>query len=263
VKSRSSALRLMRWGLVLALIGLGGCATLHEAVGSGKRLDPWENWNRKVFSFNESLDEVLLTPVATLYNKVVPQLVRQGLDNFFANPFDAWSALNNFMQGKGDAGMQDVMRFGTNTMLGLGGLLDIASEMGIERHHEDLGKTLAHWGVGAGAYVVWPLLGPSTVRESFALPLDRAVSPALMFDSNVEKTALLTLQLINLRAGLLGASRVLDDIALDKYTFVRDAYLQRRHSLTFDGDEWEEPDVDTSEPLPAPTPAPRLYIDVN
>ena len=130
--------------------------------------------------------------------------------------------------------MKKVLRSATVT--------DVATPAGLEKHHEDFGQTLAHWGVGAGAYVVWPLLGPSTVRESFALPFDRAASPALVINDGSTQFGITALQLVNTRANLMGASRVLDDIALDKYTFVRDAFLQRRRSLVYDGDAPPEPE---------------------
>jgi phospholipid-binding lipoprotein MlaA len=229
---------------LLALLALlSGCATLETARGGpGQRLDPWENWNRKVFSFNESLDANLLKPVATVYSNVVPSLVREGVKNFFNNFADAWSAVNNILQGKFALGLQDVIRVGANTVFGLGGVFDVASEMGIEHSFEDFGQTLGHWGFGAGAYIVWPLLGPSTVRETIALPLDRSVSPALVINGGATQVGLTGLQLVNVRAGLLGAGKMLDDIALDKYSFVRDAYLQRRRSLVFDGDPPPEPE---------------------
>ena len=237
--------------LLGVLLALGGCATLTEARGGpGARLDPWENWNRKVFSFNETLDEYFLKPVATGYAKVVPHLVRRGVSNVFNNAADAWSAVNNVLQGKPEFAVQDAVRFSTNTVLGFFGILDIASEFGIDHHYEDFGQTLGHWGVGAGAYVVWPLLGPSTVRDSIALPLDRSFSPAVVIDNGGLQGGLTFLQIINTRANLLGASKVLDDIALDKYSFLRDAYLQRRRSLVFDGDAPE-----TAEPAAAPGPA--------
>lgn len=236
--------------MMLLASTLVGCSTLREARGGpGQRLDPWENWNRKVFAFNEGFDENLLKPVATVYSNVVPQLVRQGVDNFFGNAADAWSAINNFLQGKVVSGFQDTVRVGTNTLFGILGLFDVASELGIERHNEDFGQTLGQWGVGPGAYVVWPIIGPSTVRESFALPLDIAASPALLFNDGAAKYSITGLRLVNARSNLLGASRMLDDIALDKYTFIRDAYLQRRRSLVLDG---EEPPPD---PADAPEPA--------
>ena len=237
--------------LLLAAVLASGCSTL--ARTPGERLDPWENWNRKVFAFNEGLDEKVLKPVATAYSNVVPQPVRRGVANFFNNAADAWSAVNNFLQGKFAAGAHDVMRVGTNTLFGLGGVLDVATEIGFEHHYEDFGQTLGYWGIGAGAYIVWPVFGPSTVRESFALPFDRAVSPAVVIHDGGAVSGITLLQIVNTRANLLGASRVLDDIALDKYTFVRDAYLQRRRSLVFDGDA---PDVDDDAKGAAPAAAP-------
>jgi phospholipid-binding lipoprotein MlaA len=219
------------------LLVLGGCATLKDARGGpGARLDPWESWNRKVFAFNEGLDDYFLRPIATGYSKVVPQLVRRGVDNFFNNAADAWSAVNDILQGKPQPAFDNVVRFTTNTTFGIFGILDIASEMGVERHNEDFGQTLGRWGFGPGAYVVWPLFGPSTVRDSIALPLDRAASPALLINDGASQFAITVLQIVNTRANLLGATQVLDDIALDKYTFLRDAYLQRRRSLVYDGD---------------------------
>jgi phospholipid-binding lipoprotein MlaA len=239
---------------LVSFLALGACSTLGAKTG-GQKLDPWEGWNRKVFSFNEGLDEAVLKPAATAYSKFVPQLVRQGVDNFFGNAADAWSFVNNVLQGKLEAGGKDLIRFGTNTVFGLGGIIDVASEIGLYHQYEDFGQTLGHWGVGAGAYIVWPLIGPSTVRESFALPFDRAVSPALVINNGAWQYSVVGLQILNTRAGLLGASRVLDDIALDKYTFVRDAYLQRRRSLTFDGDEPDLPDDPKPEVAPAKAPA--------
>ena len=242
--------------LLGALLALGGCATVKDGRGSpGQRLDPWENWNRKVFAFNEGLDERILRPVATGYAKVVPQFVRRSVDNFFANAADAWSAVNNVLQGKAEPAFQDVVRVTTNTVFGLLGVLDVASEFGLEHHYEDFGQTLGQWGFGAGAYLVWPLLGPSTVRDSVALPLDRFASPALVISNGSLQGGITVLQIINTRANLLGASKVIDDIALDKYTFLRDAYLQRRRSLVFDGDAPELPEA--AAPADAAASAPK------
>jgi phospholipid-binding lipoprotein MlaA len=249
----------LRWWLPAALLAFAvltsGCSTLKAARGGpGQKLDPWENWNRKVFAFNEGLDVHFLKPIATAYSNVVPQLVRRGVENFFTNAADAWSSVNNVLQGKFEAALQDMVRFNTNTVFGFLGVLDIASEMGLEHHYEDFGQTLGRWGVGAGAYIVWPLFGPSTVRETVALPLDRAVSPALVINDGGTQFGISALQIINLRAGLLGASKVLDDIALDKYTFLRDAYLQRRRSLQFDGDEPPEREAPDAPAPPASAP---------
>jgi len=239
--------RLIALSLV-AMLSLGGCATTGTIIkdargGPGALLDPWETWNRKVFAFNEGLDERILKPVATGYANVVPQFVRRSVDNFFANAADAWSAINNVLQGKAEPAFQDVVRVTTNTVFGFFGVLDIASEFGLDHHYEDFGQTLGRWGFGAGAYVVWPLFGPSTVRDSIALPLDRSASPALMINDGRTQFGITVLQIINARANLLGASKLLDDIALDKYTFIRDAHLQRRRSLVYDGDAPELPDA--------------------
>ena len=259
----------IRYAFVLAaslVLGLGGCASTQNLVkdakgGPGQRLDPWENWNRKVFAFNEGLDKNLLKPVATVYSKVVPQFVRRSVDNVFSNAADGWSAINNILQGKGEPAFDDVVRFTTNTVFGFFGILDIASEFGLEHHYEDFGQTLGVWGFGPGAYIVWPLIGPSSVRDSIALPLDRAASPALFVNDGKWQFAIVGLQIINTRANLLGASQVLDEIALDKYTFVRDAYLQRRRSLIFDSDAPDLPDpgpgAGDAQPLPgAPAAVP-------
>jgi phospholipid-binding lipoprotein MlaA len=244
---RALAAVLLALSLVLAL---PGCTTINQArMSPGQKLDPWENWNRKVFAFNEALDAAVLKPVAQAYSTIVPSMVRTGVSNFFGNFSDAWSAVNNLLQLRLERTLSDVFRVTTNTTFGLLGLLDVAAEMGLERQSEDLGQTLGHWGVGAGAYIVWPLLGPSTVRESFALPFDRAWSPSLAIGDSTTALGVTGLQLINTRAGLLAAGNLLDDIALDKYTFLRDAYLQRRRSLANDGEDKQAEDPDA--PLPA------------
>ena len=237
--------------LSVALV-VGGCSTIQNARGGpGQRLDPWEQWNRKVFVFNEGLDENFLKPVATVYADIAPQIVRRGVNNIFSNVADAWSVVNNLLQAKLELAFQDVVRVTTNTVFGFGGLLDIASEFGLEHHYEDFGQTLGTWGFGAGAYIVWPVFGPSSVRDSVAMPADRwFASPARILSDGRMQGALSLLQIVNVRASLLGASRVIDDIALDKYTFLRDAYLQRRRSLIFENEIPETP-VDDSDPSPA------------
>ena len=235
---RRGSFRIASILLLVATLLLGACTTLKDARGGpGQKLDPWESWNRKVFAFNEGLDTNVLKPVATVYAKVVPQFVRRSVDNFFGNAADAWSAVNNVLQGKFQPAFEDTVRFTTNSVFGFFGLLDIASEFGLDHHYEDFGQTLGTWGLGAGAYLVWPLFGPSTVRDSIALPLDRSVSPALVLNDGRAQWGITVLQIINTRANLLGASRLLDDIALDKYSFLRDAYLQRRRSLVFEGED--------------------------
>ncbi len=247
----SRSLSRLASGLLAAALVLPGCSTIQAARGGpGQRVDPWENWNRKVFAFNEGLDEKVLKPVATAYSNVVPQPIRQGVDNFVGVASDAWSAVNNTLQGKFAPAVDSLFRVVANTLFGLF-VFDVATDLGIERQSEDFGQTLGRWGVGPGAYIVWPLFGASTLRDSVGLPLDRAASPALLINDGTLALGITTLQLINTRANLLGASRVLDDIALDKYTFVRDAYLQRRRSLVYDGDAPPLPEDDADD---APNP---------
>jgi phospholipid-binding lipoprotein MlaA len=244
------------------LLLAGGCATAVNGEhpgrqSAGQKLDPWENWNRKVFNFNEGLDQHVLKPVATAYQKVVPSFIRTGIYNFFGNVQDAWSAVNHFLQGKPESGLQMVARFEINTLFGLLGLIDVAQEAGLERQPEDFGQTLGVWGFGAGAYIVWPILGPSSVRDSAGLPLDRSASPALLFNSYYDELGILGVQLISTRAELLGATRVIDDIALDKYSFVRDGYLARRRSLVFDGNPPEPPEPPGADAEPGAASAPQ------
>ncbi len=227
--------------LLLACVSIG-CTTIDAARGGpGQRLDPWEEWNRKVFKFNDDLDRTVLRPVATAYTDVVPQPIRLGVANFYNNFADAWSAINNLLQGKVEAGLEDATRVGTNTLFGLFGVLDVASEMGLDHHYQDFGDTLARYGVGPGAYVMLPVLGPSTVRDTAALPLNRLATPPAFFSGTGTQVGLTVLQIVNTRSSLLGASTVIDDIALDKYTFIRDAYLQRRGGLVFDSDVPDAP----------------------
>lgn len=242
--------------LLVALCGvlLTGCATTGPSSGPvsrSERIDPWERWNRRVYRFNDKVDVAVLKPAATTYTKIVPEPVRRGVNNFFGNVSDVWSAVNNMLQGKFSNGLQDIVRVGTNTLFGLGGFLDVASEFGAYRQGEDLGQTLGKWGMAPGPYVVWPVIGPSTLRDSIALPLDVQVSPALAMHSNTAKLATAGLQAVNQRANLLGATGMLNDIALDKYVFVRDAYLQRRRSLVYDGDPPEEKEPEDEADAPA------------
>jgi phospholipid-binding lipoprotein MlaA len=235
----------------LMVLCLAGCSTLKGPASAGQRLDPWESWNRKVFNFNEGVDENLLKPVATAYSEMVPAPVRLGVDNFFGNVSDAWSAVNLFLQGRLKTGVQQTMRVAVNSTLGFAGVLDIGSEIGLERHSEDMGKTFGRWGTGTGAYIVWPIFGPSSVRDSFALPFDRLASPALVLEGGNSKAAIIVLQTVNARSNFLRAGEMLDGIALDKYTFIRDAYLTKRRSIEIDD---EEDDYEVITPVIPATP---------
>lgn len=212
----------------LLVVSLNGCATVHNP-------DPLESINRKTFAFNESVDESILRPVAQTYQNVIPQEVRASVSNFYANPRDLLSALSLFLQGRSEEGFSDVLRFGANTFYGLFGLFDIATEMGFKKHNEDIGQALGNWGVGPGPYIVWPLLGPATVRDTTTLISNILVTPQALVSDDRVFYAMTGLQVVNTRSELLSASEVLDDAALDKYLFVRDAYLTQRKSLVYDG----------------------------
>jgi len=239
--------------LAMALL-LAGCASVPPgtALTPGQQADPWEGWNRKVFAFNDAIDHAVLKPVAEGYRKVLPQFMRTGVDNFFGNIGDAWSSLNQFLQGKGQYGLEMGMRFLTNTVFGFGGLFDLASEVHLTKRYEDFGQTLGRWGVPPGPYLVLPVLGPSTVRDGAALGADLFVpAPARLFDDTAEKWQITGLQLVNARAGLLSTTQLLGEIALDRYSFVRDAYLQRRLEQVYDGaPPTENPDDQADAPAP-------------
>ncbi len=224
------------WGTLLALLVVlcTGCASVPGAPPPPKE-DPWENFNRKVFDFNDSVDEAVLKPVATAYRKVVPELVRTGVNNVLGNIGDLWSAANHLLQGKIHHGLDMGMRVLTNTVFGLGGLLDPATEMGLVRRSEDFGQTLGKWGVGSGPYLVLPLLGPSTLRDGAALVVDSKASPSSLANNNTAKYSITGLQIVSTRANLLGASALLDQVALDRYSFLRQAYLARRLDAVYDG----------------------------
>lgn len=209
--------------------------------------DPFEGLNRKVYAFNDAIDRAVLVPVSTAYRDAVPEIVRTWVGNFFGNVQDAWSVVNHLLQGKGESAVLMTVRVTTNTFLGLGGVLDIATEAGIERQPEDFGQTLGRWGVGPGPYLVLPLLGPSTLRDTAALPLDSVANPSSHITPAHDALAMTGLGVVHTRSTLLGASRVMDDIALDRYQFLRDAYLARRRNLVYDGDPPEQPE-DTEAP---------------
>ena len=244
--------RLALVGAVMALCS--ACASVPGAPPPAKE-DPWENFNRKVFSFNESVDEAVLKPVAEAYRNVLPELVRTGVSNVLGNLGDVWSAANHLLQGKVHSGMDMGMRVLTNTVFGLGGLLDPATEMGLTRRSEDFGQTLGRWGLGAGPYLVLPLLGPSTLRDASALLVDRQASASSYISNNSAAYGVTALEVVNLRASLLGASQLLDSVALDKYSFWRQAFLSRRLDAVYDGAPPLENFDDEPEPAASPAPA--------
>lgn len=217
--------------LVFAL--LQGCATTTGMAADPR--DPWEGMNRSVYAFNESLDKAVVRPVAQVWADLMPSFVRTGVRNFTGNLADVWTLVNAGLQFKGQAAAETFMRVAVNSTLGLYGLLDIATEAGIEKRREDLGQTLGHWGVKPGPYLVLPLLGPSTLRDSLALPVDWQAGPANYFRQVDTRAAVTVVNITEIRAGLLRATDAVKEASLDPYSFVRDAWLQKRDNDVFDG----------------------------
>lgn len=204
-----------------------GCAT---TSGTADPRDPFEGFNRTVFRFNDAVDQAVLKPVATGYQKVTPSFVQTGVSNFFGNIGDVWSTVNSLLQGQVEATLSSGMRVAINTTFGFLGVLDIASEAGLAKQKEDFGQTLGVWGVPSGPYLVLPILGPSTVRDTAALPVDFEGDVWQYADPVSVRNAGTVLRIVDTRASLLGAGNLLEDVALDKYAFTRDAWLQRRQS---------------------------------
>ena len=248
---------------LVAIATLSGCATNNPR-------DPLEPYNRAMFKVNDTIDQVALKPAATAYKKVLPSFVQTGVNNFFGNLSDVWTGANNLMQGKGEQGMSDWTRVALNSTFGIGGLFDIASEAGLKKHNEDFGQTLGYWGVPSGPYVMLPLLGPSTVRDTAALPLDMSADPWNNYNNVGYRNVGTVTRVVDQRAVLLDASNLMEEAALDRYEFIRDGYLQRRQSKIFDGEnsrkeaqaEAAAPDAASikaayaDEPTPTPAPAP-------
>lgn len=233
------AKQVLQRGLAIAgVLALSACAT---GEGANPR-DPIEPVNRVVYQFNDTVDRAVLKPVAQGYRAITPEPVRTGVSNFFGNLADPWIGVNQILQGKFEAGATDLMRFVTNTTFGIVGIFDVASEGGMAKHNEDFGQTLGVWGLDTGPYLVLPLFGPSNVRDGVGRFVDSVGympwrGPKLLGEDNYVawRNALTATDLINTRANLLDATNVMEEAALDRYSFVRDAYLQRRRNLVNDG----------------------------
>jgi phospholipid-binding lipoprotein MlaA len=228
--------------LVVAVGFLGGCATTaHDPR------DPLEPVNRAIYTFNEHVDGLVLKPAAELYRLVLPSFVRTGVGNFFSNLGDVIVALNNLLQGKVSNAASDASRVAVNSTIGVLGFIDVASRIGLPKHDEDFGQTLGWWGMGDGPYLVLPLLGPSNFRDAVGRVGDFYVDPVTYVDPTRARNQLWGTRVVSTRADLLGASRVLEAAALDPYVFVRDAYLQRRRNLIYDGNPPREDFDDDSD----------------
>ncbi|MDO8789099.1 MAG: VacJ family lipoprotein [Sulfuritalea sp.] len=237
--------------VTVAMVAVGllaGCAT------SGNPKDPIEGFNRAMFAFNEGLDAAIVKPVATGYEAVLPTPIRTGVTNFFSNIEDLFIGVNNLLQGKVPEAISDLGRVAINTTAGLLGVIDWASDAGLEKHDEDFGQTFGRWGVGNGAYVVIPVFGPRTARDTVGLVLDVAVDPVANHKPTRTRDVALALRLVNDRANLLPADKVIEEAALDKYSYMRDAYLQRRRNLIHDGNAPRESSA-YAEPVDGPATA--------
>lgn len=226
-----------RGALVVALALLAGCASSGE-MRERHPDDPWEGFNRKVFAFNDVVDRYALKPVAQGYRFITPDPVETGVGNFFSNLGEIRTTLNSLLQGKGGNAGVSTGRFLINTTVGIGGLFDVATRMDITGREEDFGQTLGAWGVGEGAYLVLPLLGPSTVRDTAGLPVDAYTYPLTYVEDDTVRYGLRALQIIDARAGLLDQEAL---ISGDRYSFIRDAYLQQRRFEVNDGQLGEDP----------------------
>ena len=214
--------------VVLTGFLLAGCATGPDAHPR----DPLEPWNRGVFRFNDAIDRAFLKPAATVYTKATPQFAQKGVRNFFGNLGDAWSFVNSMLQFQGQEAVNSFFRFATNTVFGLGGVLDVATEARIPQSKQDFGLTLGRWGVSSGPYLVLPILGPSSVRDAVALPVDMKGNPLGAINDAQVRNTLSGLGVISHRAQLLPVTDLMDQTVLDSYDFMRDAYLQQRDART-------------------------------
>jgi len=210
---------------------VSGCATTNK--------DPLEGINRGIYKFNDVADRAVIKPVATAYKTITPSPIRKGFNNFFNNLGSITTVLNDLLQFKFANAFTDAGRFVINTTFGLAGFIDVASMDNIPNHKEDFGQTLGYWGVGNGAYLVLPILGPSTLRDATGFAIDRVTTDPITYTHNIGEVRLhnqlRTAQLIDARAQLLDAGDLVDNASLDPYSFLRDAYLQSRANLIADG----------------------------
>ena len=252
--SIDARLRMSCFAGLLSLAFLAGCASTKNPR------DPLEPLNRAIYQVNDVLDKVVLKPVATVYKTVLPQFVRTGVTNFYNNLYDVLTALNNLLQGKVGDAVSDVGRIAVNSTVGLAGFIDVATEIGLEKHKEDFGQTLGRWGINSGPYLQVPFFGPSSFRDGVGAFVDFKLDPIRLIwrDHIRTRNSVWGLYVVNLRANLLDSTKILDEAALDPYEFQRDAYLQRRRNLVYDGNPPPEKD---EEEIPELKTKPRADAD--
>lgn len=223
-------LRQLAWPTIMLL--LSGCATVK---GPTDAHDPWERFNRTMYNFNDKLDRAVLKPVAKGYRAVTPDPAEKGISNFFSNLNDVLVIANDVFQLKPAQALSDTGRFLINSTLGIAGLFDVATPLGLEKHDEDFGQTLGRWGIGEGPYLILPIFGSSSVRDGFGLATDQYMYPVRYAEDRETRIGLYLLNTVSLRAGLLEAGDIVDEAAYDPYIFLRELYLQRRRNLVYDG----------------------------
>ena len=233
---------------ILLSFSLLGCAT------NGDPRDPLEPLNRGIYKFNDVVDKAVLKPVATGYKEAMPGLVQTAVGNFFSNLDDVLVLLNDLLQFKLEQAASDFSRLVWNTSVGIAGLFDVATPMDLAKRNEDFGQTLGYWGVGNGPYLVLPFLGPSTLRDAVGIAVDAQFDPVTQHTPVPERNSAIAVHSVDNRARLLDAEKVLDEAAIDRYVFLRDAYLQRRRGLVYDGNPPREKFEDNDDPAPS-TPA--------
>ncbi len=233
--------------LVLLALQLGACTIMRQgpaqspaAAREAERKDPLENINRVIFAFNTTADNIITKPIAKTYKTVVPEVYRMLIGNVFSNLNDVWVGVNNLLQGKPKAALSDWTRVVINSTVGLGGIADIATDLGLSPHNEDFGQTLGRWGMPPGPYLVLPILGPSNVRDGLSIVPDYLSDPLRRLKAG-DRDRSRIVRLVDTRAYVFDAEKLIESAAIDRYDLVRDGYLSRRRSLIYDGDPPEEP----------------------
>jgi len=244
IRNLANNIQMKRYIFILLLPLLSACAS------TTRQVDPFESFNRKVYTFNDTIDRAAVKPIAQAYVKAVPNPIRAGVSNILSNLNDISVALNNILQGKLKNAFSDLGRFTINTTVGLFGIFDVASTTGLDKNDEDFGQTLGYWGIGDGPYIVLPFFGPSNLRDSVSRVVDIKTSATNLMLEPKDRNILFSFNIIHRRSQLLNASNILSIAAIDEYAFVRDAYFQKRLNQIYDGNPPRIKDDETTIELP-------------